>query len=241
MVDATGVVPGKVIHKLAELFFKSGCQWEVFDDKIQETFEHYINKPYVFLSKNAFASSKDEAWNIISKYKDNFVAELQRQGFVKNWTISEGRFGDYENPFKITPDIGLTGGWDLLTGDSKNDPLTVVDFKASDSLYYLDRRQLFFYALGIERFFGVTVSSVAFLLFKRKHTEVFHFSNSDRKQVIEWIKDGAIKVNTKQFNPTPSKYACGLCPFRTVCKYVFKPNPDNLPEGPTFILPKGQL
>jgi len=241
LVDSTGVVPGKVVHKLAELFFKANCDWRVFDDKLPEVFNHYINKPYVTLNASAFASNRDEAWRVICRYKDNFVREIQKQGLVKPWYSSEGRFGFYDNPFMFTPDIGLTGGWDLLTGETKNSPLILVDFKASDSLYYLDKRQLFFYAVGVEKFLGVTVGTVAFLLFKKRRTVVYGISDEQRVQTIKWIKDGVARIKRGEFNPTPSKYSCSLCPFRELCKYVYTGKPRAGKEGSVMLLPQGAL
>ena len=243
VVDSTGVVPGKVIHDLAEQFFiKGGKDWEIFNKYFDKIFEFYINQPYVFLGEKQFAKNKDEAKTILLQYKDNFVSELKKQNFVKPYVFSEGRLGDYDNPLIISPQIGLMGGWDLLTGETKTGQLTLVDYKASESTYYLDKRQLYFYVVGIKKMLSLDVAMVAFLLFKRKATYYYKVTDYAIKQTIIWIEEGRKLVERGNFQPTSSSRSCKLCEYRTKCKYCFS-NKKSIPlkEGNVLTMPAGNL
>lgn len=245
MADKTAVVPGKVIHTLANKFFVAGGQdFAIFDDEFDAVFDHYINKPYVHLGVgNAFAKDLNTARRCILQCKNNFVAEVKDRSLVQPFMDSEGRFETDKNPFWINTKIGLIGGWDLLCGPGIKQPLLLVDFKASESTYYLDKRQLQLYAFGVEKKLGVFVAQVAFLLFKKAKNRFisYAFSQQDREHIAAWIENMDAKRAREDFDPTPSEYACGLCGFREVCKYK-NVKPSSIKEGLTpFNMPSAGL
>lgn len=239
--DSTGTVPGLIIHDLAHLFFLSKGDWSIFDRLFDTYFEKYITQPYVFLREGQFARTKDEAFSKISKYRDNFVRELVKQNLVKAFFISEGRFGEFKAPFLLRPDIGICGGWDLLTADSKESPFILVDFKASDSPFNLDKRQLYFYALGIQRQLGFSISLVAFLLFKTASTYYYQCTPEILQETEDWIVKCKSIVEANQFNPSSSKYSCNLCDYNHICEFAFSKQDLPKVEGPVPFLPHASL
>jgi CRISPR/Cas system-associated exonuclease Cas4 (RecB family) len=241
-IDITGTLPGSVCHKLAELFYKDGARnWDIFRDNFEPVFQKYLKKRGIYLKKGAFATSEASARKFIQKCVVNLVKELDKNKLYSGFFIPEGSLGFYGSPFHFTPEIGLMGGWDLLIGPSRDSPLTLIDYKASDSTFRLDRRQLFFYAVGAEAMMNIQIKNVMFILFKKKgQTIPYPFDDQVRESTREWINRCADRIDRKDFIATPGKFSCGLCPYKTMCKQSYK-EPKHKVEGPVDWLPQGDL
>jgi len=226
--DITGVIPGRVIHQLADMFFKAGgVDWSIFQTQLQPCFKRHINNSCIFWGPHAWAKDKSDAWVKIQAFRDNFVNGIKKKYFSWEWCLSEGCLGVYKKPFLLFPEVDLSiiGAFDLLCGSSKSELLSLIDYKASDSTYYLDKRQLFLYTLAAMKKYEVTISKVAFFLFKPKGAKFVPYpvNKKELEDTKRWYLNIAEGIGKERFSPTPSQYACRLCKFKTACRYRFIP------------------
>lgn len=240
IIDETGVVPGNVVHKLAELFFKAEKDWAIFDKEFDRIFEAEVSKSYVFLRNGQWASSKDEAYQLLKQYVANFKSILKLSGLNLKWYIVEGNIGEYSSPFYLHPYLPVVGRFDLVCGESRDSKLTLVDFKASESEFFLDKRQLIFYALMAGSLYHVSFDRVAFLLFKKKKFIPYLISEKELRDVDVWVGELVLGIKEQRFGVTPSKYACKLCRYRGCCKFVFQ-EVDAVVKDEEFSLPWARI
>lgn len=222
--DFTGAVPGNVAHSLAEQFFefknKAGIvDWEIFEKNFNVTFNKYIKSPNVHLSKTAFASSIPEAQRKIKLWTENLVDMLKQHGLVRPVTISEFRFGSYKNPLKLSDKLLFTGGPDLFSSDAIDKPGILIDYKASDSTFHINEKQIFLYALALRKELGVTVSMAGFFLFKAREAIWKRVSEERLSETVAWAESIVDAIMAERFEPAPSKSACNLCPFKKRCQH----------------------
>ena len=222
--DFTGTVPGNVAHSLAEQFFefknKAGIvDWDIFDKNFNATFKKFIKSPNVHLSKDAFAASIPEAQRKVKMWTENLVDMIKQHGLVRDVTISEFRFGSHKNPLRLTDKLLFTGGPDIFSSDSMNKPGILVDFKASDSSFHINDKQIFLYALALKKDLGVDVSMAGFFLFKSREAVWRRVSQERLSETIAWAESIVDNIVAENFEPTPSKSACNLCPFKKTCEH----------------------
>lgn len=222
--DFTGAVPGNVAHNLAEQFFefknKAGIvDWDIFEKNFNATFKKYIKSPNVHFSKNAFASSVSEAQRKVKMWTENLVDMIKQHGLVRNVTISEFRFGSYKNPLKLSDKLFFTGGPDIFSSDSMDKPGILVDYKASDSSFHINEKQIFLYALALKKDLGVDVSMAGFFLFKSREAVWRRVSKERLSETIAWAESIVENIVAENFDASPSKSACNLCPFKKTCEH----------------------
>lgn len=222
--DFTGAVPGNVSHKLAEQFFefknKAGIvDWEIFNANFEAVFKKYIKSPNVYLHKEAFAASIPEARIKIKNWTENLVDMLKQHNIVKPVTISEFRFGSYKNPLRLTDKLLFTGGPDIFSSESMTTPGVLVDYKASESSFHINEKQIFLYALALKKDLGVDVSMAGFFLFKSREAVWKRVSKERLSETIAWAESIVDNIMKENFDASPSKSACNLCPFKKICEH----------------------
>lgn len=222
--DFTGAVPGNVSHKLAELFFKKKNEeglvdFNVFDEHFDRIFKSYIKSPNVSLGPNAFASNVAQAKAKIKVWTENLVDMIKNHGLVKPVTISEFRFGSRKNPLQLTDKLYFTGGPDIFSAESMSSPGILVDFKASDSTFHINEKQVFLYALALQKDLHVTVSMAGFFLFKSREAVWKKVSEERLSETIAWAESIVGNIMKENFVASPSKHACNLCDFKKICKH----------------------
>lgn len=222
--DFTGAVPGNVAHKLAEQFFefknKAGIvDWTIFNENFESVFKKYIKSPNVHLSRDAFASTTAEARAKIKLWTENLVDMLKHHNLVKAVTISEFRFGSYKNPIQLTDKLLFTGGPDLFASDSMSKPGILIDYKASETSFHINEKQLFLYAIALMQELGVKISMAGFFLFKARDVIWKRVSKARLDETIAWAESIVDAIMAKKFDAAPSKSSCNLCPFKKVCEH----------------------
>lgn len=222
--DLTGTVPGLVCHSLAEKFFEKRekenvIDYEIFEKGFEELFKSYIYSPFTKLGPDAFAANIEEARTTIKSWRDNLIALIQENYVTTGVTISEVRFGNHHSPLKISDSFYMTGGTDLYQSVDKNTPGRLIDFKASDSTFHLNFKQLYLGALGFKKKFDIETSMVGFFLFKAKRVE-WKSCNQERLEDAQRWAEGIIDLISKDsFKENPSKSTCSMCEHRVSCKY----------------------
>lgn len=222
--DFTGTLPGNVAHKLAELFFKKKNEegvvdWSIFETEFESVFKKYASSPNIYFGPNAFAPSKIEAKKKVKIWTMNLADMLKEQDMVKNITISEFRFGSHKSPLKLTEKLLFTGGPDIFASDSLSKPGLLVDFKASDTSFHINEKQVFLYALALMKDLGVSVSMAGFFLFKSRTFIWKRVSKERLKETVDWAESLVDLIMKEDFHPSPSKASCRLCAYNSVCKH----------------------
>lgn len=220
--DFTGTVPGNVAHKLAEMVFKKKAEtgvvdWSIFEKDFDGVFYKYAKGANVFFNKDSFAPNIGKARVLVKQWSDNLLGMLQSSNLANQFTISEFRFGHYKNPLALTPKILFTGGPDLFSSQFINMPGVLVDYKATDSEFHLNEKQLFLYAIALKVALNIDVSMAAFFLFKSGGIVWKGVQQHKLDDTLAWADFIVDQILAKRFDPTPSKTACNLCPFRLSC------------------------
>lgn len=220
--DYTGTVPGNVAHKLAENMFKHKdatgvLDFGIFEREFDSVFYKYAKGHNVYFNKDSFAPNIEQARTKVKDWADNLCGMIQTSKLAEQYTISEFRFGHHKNPLAITPKLLFTGGPDLFSSVSRDTPGVLVDYKATDSSFHLNEKQLFLYAIALKVALNVDVSMVAFFLFKSREIVWKGVNRNKVDETIAWAEFIVDQIVAERFEPTPSKTACNLCPFKLSC------------------------
>ncbi len=114
-----------------------------------------------------------------------------------------------------------------LPGAPENAKTCIIDFKSSDSVTDQDTAtkraesslQLRLYALAFENLTGQAPDAVGLYY---PESDLFGWANiTPRKLTNSRQKILAVAADIEQgrFDPTPSPYTCGICPFNTFCPF----------------------
>ena len=152
-------------------------------------------------------------------WTENLVDMIKQHGLVRNVTISEFRFGSYKNPLKLSDKLFFTGGPDIFSSDSMSTPGVLVDYKASDSSFHINEKQIFLYALALKKDLGVDVSMAGFFLFKSREAIWKKVSKERLSETVAWAESIVDNIVAENFDAFPSKSACNLCPFKKTCRH----------------------
>lgn len=223
--DYTGTVPGNVAHILANNFFKhkeetGEVNYEIFNSLFEETLLKQLKSPNVKLSKTAFASTRQEAYLKIKGWTENLVTMIKELEVEKKKTVSEFRFGSYKNPLKLTDKLYFAGAPDLWFEVEDMEGFgNIVDYKASESTFHLNPKQLFLYAIAVEKALGLKTLMCGFFTFKTIGRSWFRFSEAARDETIMWAENIVDGIKKSNFDAYPSKANCNLCDFKQNCQF----------------------
>ena len=150
---------------------------------------------------------KKRGQEILVKFYDHFKDEIARIEFL-------------EKGFKLKMEPYTISGRIDRADRLPDGTLEVIDYKSGKARSQKDvdkDEQLMIYALAAKECFGRPASKLTlyFLDDDLKVTTV-----PDEKK-LEKMKAEIVKtadaVNTSDFAPTPSQFACGFCPFNKIC------------------------
>lgn len=245
--DKTATVAGNIMDRQARVFFRNyrdtgKAEFRFFnpeDESFQACFQKFADDPQVHFGENAWAPSREKAWEKIikmaDKFSDTIIAENLTSG--NEFILSEDeqgstKFGTYDNPLVINDILRITGAFDLYCATKLWNPGRLIDFKASFTTKHLDPLQLHTYQLGIHKKWGYPVGMAGFLLLNQKKIHWEGYKPNLVKQAEERLTEAAKTISKGVFPYTPSKNACKFCPYKSKCPDVFveeeKPKKENL-------------
>lgn len=247
--DATGTLPGRVVHKLFEASGKKdpetkqfvGFDRAAFLDRrrLYAILSSELEDPRIRLHpehQDEWARSKDAAMAAIAEWRGNLLHILESDGFIKPFMLNEFKFGSYNSPLVLNDQVKIAGAIDLFSADSREAPGRLVDFKASYVTDRLNVDQLKLYDLAM-RAHGFRVGMCGFVLFRiRRRPEYHAFNKTDRADFVERLADASKKIQLKVFPFTPSKASCRYCDHRDKCSVAVKEDaskdrPAKQPQG----------
>ena len=217
--DYTGTFPGSCVHKAAELFFewknKAGeLDYSIFGkENIKRIMHSLWDENTMHYSDSSFASNEADALEKITLWADYLRRMIVDNGCIKPVTLSEFRWGA-DSPAKVSERLLLIGGPDLCYAQSKDMPHTMIDFKNTESELHCSDHQLMLYVIATENTFNVKIPMAAFFLVKAMKP-VWKVVTEDKKRAtLNWAHQILDGIEAKKFEPSASKAACRLCPYR---------------------------
>jgi len=242
--DKTGAIPGKVTHDIAELvnnafMAKRGPVDDLWEDLVPAMFQKYIQKYNPIWSAKAFAKSEDSAFVEIRKMVLNLRDQQRSLGLYKPFMLSEFWFGTAREPLILNDWVAVQGAVDLFSSDSRTSAGRLVDYKASNSSFFLSRKQLRFYQVALERL-NFKIYQCGFILFKKRTEEWFVNKPADLEELVDTLVQIAKKVAAEDFEFTPSKSTCKLCEYIGTCDHaivediLIEPPPVDIPSMANF-------
>lgn len=235
----TFTIPGSIMHKLAEEAFLTGSPSEkkLWSYKniipIQKV---VLKKTPLILSKNkslSFASTEEEMKKYILSLRNDFYSLLEEKGYFEKEVVGvEYKLGMIEQevydakkqcePYILEGEYPVRLSVDLITREELG--IVINDYKMSRSLYALDPKQLYLYALAYEQETGETVYGCRFILPILKKEVFYPFNEASRVAVRTWLSAVNNGIKEGKFNKSPEERKCLIyCPYNaTVCKFSAK-------------------
>ena len=126
--------------------------------------------------------------------------------------------------FKIRDAVHMTGFWDRvdIRSTATGNLAVIKEYKSNVSKYMRDRvksnMQLQVYALAFEKLFGYLPVQILLQQIGSSDAAVYIPQRADLVQVEDNLVSVAENIKRENYNPTPGKMTCRLCPYRSICK-----------------------
>ena len=208
---------GSSLHNTLNEFYKlveQSKQSSLFEDYNEDLSVNRLLSIYEekwisagFESKAHHDTLKKRGRGILTQFHQHFEKEITRIEFLeKGFKLKLGKYT-------------LTGRIDRA--DRLPDgTLEVIDYKSGRAKTQKEvdnDKQLGLYALATKSCFNIPASRLT-LYFLDDDLKV---STEPNEKKLEKLKEKLIqtadKINESDFAPTPSKFACGFCPYRKIC------------------------
>ncbi|MBU1683654.1 ATP-dependent helicase [Patescibacteria group bacterium] len=208
---------GSSLHNTLNQFYKLVTQskqaslFENYEEdlSVKRLLDIYEDKwiPYGFESKEHHDSLKKRGKDILEKFHTHFKDEVSKIEFL-------------EKGFKLKVGKYTISGRIDRADKLEDGTLEVIDYKSGKSKTQKQvdgDQQLMIYAMAANECFAQPASKLT-LYFLDEDLRVSTEPDSGKlEKMKEKIIDTADRINASNFEPTPSKFICGFCPYRKIC------------------------
>ena len=208
---------GSSMHNTLNEFYKlvtQSKQASLFTDyqedlSLKRLLDIYEDKwmPMGYESKAHHDTLKKRGGEILKAFYGHFKEEVPRIEFL-------------EKPFKLKVEKYTISGRIDRADKLADGSLEIIDYKTGKSRSQKDvdkDEQLAIYAMASKECFAQDASKLT-LYFLDDDLKI---STMPEEGIVEKVKQEVIelgdKVNESNFAPTPSKFACGFCPYNKIC------------------------
>lgn len=210
---------GSVAHKTFEDLFKSyrddGQPFTM--DRAYEIqrpiFERYAAN--IQWRNHELISATETSHDLVSKYF-NLLTQVGVDN-PENQIECEYWFGTNDAPFWMDNGVGLVGSIDWLIKRPDGSYL-IYDAKSSQTMEYLDRDQLRFYALAVRERFGILPEQVGYLMIRKQQVIPYEITNQEVDDLLVRLYAASKQSEQGLLSATPSTKLCSGCQFSTVCR-----------------------
>lgn len=149
----------------------------------------------------------------------NYAKLIVDNGLYGPGVECEHLVGTFQKPLILDNGLRLTGYVDWLKVDG--DTAVVLDAKTSRNMRYIDQDQLLFYAISVEKKFGVKVNRVAWMMIRTGTTLWYDITDADKERLVNNLLGASKTVVNMDIRSFPSQFLCGDCHYAESCsKYA---------------------
>lgn len=220
---------GKVVHSLNELYLRSDNRSVDFVlAQAPHVFTDEIKKQHIKLRED------EEELTVYSNIIGSFLKLLKKQ---QELGILKAKEPQLEWWFTI-PIEGtkhtITGASDIIYSLDAGASPRILDYKNTDSMFFLDRDQLVTYDLAYTKKYGVKPEKAGFLLIKSSNVVWHDIFEEDHVRLMEfWVRlvtdiDIILLDRSKSFEPKPEYQKCKWCSYKEDCAEAELVRPEKL-------------
>ena len=216
---------GQVIHSVFHRFLAdhkaaSSEQIELFGEDTKKkilNFDYLIKLFEDYWREDGFHSKKEK-----EEYKEK--GYLIMKHFWKEFETKTPSIRALEKGIKIKMknwNFLLDARFDRID-NIENDGIEIIDYKTGKTKTKLDindKRQLLLYYLGAKQLYGQYPKKLTYLYVEKWHREEFIPKEKDLVNLMKWIDSIVANIRARKFEPCPSQFSCGYCPFKDICNF----------------------
>jgi CRISPR/Cas system-associated exonuclease Cas4 (RecB family) len=227
--DLSFTIPGKIVHNASEHYLKNWDERVFLPSVIESAVRRHNENPQVDLAKSH--KSLPEAIEFVQRCAENMQKFFLTRQLKGKEFISEGWFGDWDNPLMLSDNLATSGAADLIEKTVTGTGI-LYDYKATWSTKNLNRDQLIIYTIAAERKFGIPIGMAGFLLLPFGKTDYYSFTEHDKQDCINRMQAAADSILRGEFEEQPNP-KCPYCQYYETCVKgkSFTPEVPKVPKG----------